>query len=529
MNSTVGDLSGNFDKVLTFLQKAEEVKADLAIFPEMILTGYPPYDLLDRQDFIEANLKYLNQLCKLKVKVPFLITYVDQDKSLNGKTLLNAVALLESGKIKFKYFKRVLPTYDVFDEARYFKAGEFLGVLNLQGKKLGLSICEDIWTDDPFDPLMDQVKEGVDFLINLSASPYNMGKFEQRVQILKSKVRKYQKALIYMNLVGANDELVFDGRSLVFDSRGQICHELKAFQEDFKLVDISSLKIEKKIKRKNSEDLLDALCLGLKDYMIKSGFSQVVIGLSGGMDSSLVAWIAREVLGPKNVLGVAMPSAYSSSHSLTDAKKLAENLGIEFRVHSIKELYEKFKDDLGLSAGKKLSLALQNLQARIRGNLLMTISNDEGRLLLTTGNKSELAVGYCTLYGDMAGGLAVISDLPKTLVYEVAKAANQRFKAIPKSVFSKAPSAELAPGQSDQDDLPPYDVLDAFLKHYIEEHKDPKAFSHPKLSSKKIKVLVNKIDANEYKRRQAAPGLRVSSKAFGIGRRYPIVNRYRGI
>ncbi len=535
INTTIGDFEGNTRLILEYVRRAGKQCAELAVFPELTLTGYPPMDLLERPDFVEANLKALNSLTAQIGKTACVVGFVDYRKVGSGKRLANAAALIHQGKILGVKHKMLLPTYDVFDEGRYFEPGGAAPVFILKGKKIGISICEDIWNDREYwgrspyhlDPVLEQAKAGAQILVNISASPYSMGRAKVRRDVLKRQILKYQAPLVYVNSIGGNDELVFDGASMVLNASGQIVSRLKAFEEDLKVVDMRRLTPISIPNLKEEELALDALILGVKDYLRKCGFSKVVLGLSGGIDSSLTAWIACAALGRKNVLGISMPSKFSSRGSLKDAKELVKALGIEHRVYPIAELYELFKRTLDYREGKKVDLSLQNLQARIRGTLLMAVSNREARLLLSTGNKSEVSLGYTTLYGDMAGGLAVLSDVPKTLVYRLSAIANRRKPAIPRSVFSKPPSAELAPHQKDQDDLPPYEILDAILERYIERRMDPQEIVKDGFSKKIVLDVLRRLDANEYKRQQSPPGIRITSKAFGYGRRVPITNHYR--
>lgn len=535
INTTVGDFEGNLRIILEYVRRAGQRNADLVVFPEMALTGYPPKDLLDRPDFIEANLRCLKDLTR-KISYPgAVVGFVDRREAPFGKPLANAAALIQNRMIAGIKHKHLLPTYDVFDEGRYFEPGTLSPIFVYRNEKIGLSICEDIWTDTSYwgqrlyrvDPIQEQAEEGADLLINISASPFSRGRVPVRTRILGKQAKKYGMPVVYVNLVGGNDDLVFDGCSLVFDSKGRVVKKLASFQEDLSVIDTRRLRPIEVPKELEDERVLDALILGLRDYMAKCGFRRAVIGLSGGIDSALTAWIASQAIGSKNVLGVSMPSPFSSPGSVQDARSLAKNLKIEFRILKIAELYEEFKKTLGFTKDKKVDVTLQNIQARIRGNLLMALSNREGRLLLSTGNKSEMSVGYCTLYGDMAGGFSVLVDVPKTLVYRLAKIANRRKKAIPLSSIRKPPSAELAPGQRDQDDLPPYEILDDILEAYVEEQLSPSEIVARGHSKPVVSRVLQMLDNNEYKRMQAPPGIRITTKAFGYGRRVPISSRYR--
>lgn len=535
INTTIGDFAGNLRRILEEYRRARQRNADLVVFPELALTGYPPKDLLDRPDFIDANLKALGRL-KRQIRGPACVVgFVERRAESSGRPLSNAAALIADGKIAGIKRKRLLPTYDVFDEGRYFEPGKESPVFSVAGEKIGLSICEDIWTDPkywgrdyyPVDPVARQAAAGARILINISASPFAMGRRQVREDILAPQARRYGCPVVYLNLVGGNDDLLFDGSSLVFDRKGRVVQRLGSFVEETRVVDLDKLRPLKDHRIKEESLVLDGLVMGLRDYLKKCGFNKAVLGLSGGIDSSLTAWIACRALGADKVLGVAMPSPYSSPGSLRDARRLARSLKMDFRVLPIGNLYREFRETLGWRGGKRVDVALQNIQARIRGNLLMALSNREGRILLSTGNKSEMSVGYCTLYGDMAGGFSVLMDVPKTLVYRLARLANRQKKAIPESVFRKAPSAELAPDQLDQDDLPPYEVLDPILRAYIEGQKSPKEIVAAGFKKSVVEDVLRRLDQNEYKRRQAPPGIRITSKAFGYGRRVPISSHYR--
>lgn len=539
INTTIGDFEGNFQRIIHVYEKAKKQKADLVIFPEMTLTGYPPKDLLNRPDFVDFSLKIFKRLVKYVTHPGCIIGFIDRRLEATGKRLYNAGALLHQKKIIGVKHKQLLPTYDVFDEGRYFAQGQSSPVFEFMEKKIGLSICEDIWTDPHYlgeglydtEPVKEQVAAGAELLINISASPFAMKKTQNKIRELSKQVKSYGCPLIYLNLVGANDDLVFDGRSLLFNQKGILLDQLKAFEEDFKIVSFNSLTQTKKSAaksfRENEEkNALEALVLGLKDYTRKCGFTQAVLGLSGGIDSALTAWLAVQALGKENVLGVSMPSPFSSPSSYQDAQDLALALEIEFRVLPIHDLFRSYLETLGYSDCSNIDVTLQNIQARIRGNLLMAYSNAESRILLSTGNKSELSLGYCTLYGDMAGGFAVLADVPKTLVYRLANLANKLKRAIPLSSIKKAPSAELAPNQFDQDELPPYEVLDPILAHYIEENLTPEQIVAKGYDKKLVSFILKKLDNNEFKRSQLPPGIRISSRAFGHGRRIPLSSHF---
>ena len=538
INTTVADFSGNCKKILDGLKAARQSGADLVLFPELATTGYPPRDLLDKPHFVAKNLEVVSSVAAATKNGPAAIFgFVARNKSATGRPLFNGAAVACDGKIVFEQYKRLLPVYDVFEEERHFESAATQKIWEWKGIRWGISICEDIWGSHDFDgrrlysedPIQALKEQGAQAIINISASPFSLGQAETRKKLLEGTAKKFQLPIFYCNLVGGNDELIFDGRSLVVDQTGATVCEAASFQEDFLLCDwnlkLPPLKRGEKICSP-VEEVYEALLLGLKDYLRKCGFQKVVIGLSGGVDSALVAVLAAKALGPENVLGVLMPSRYSSQGSLEDALALAKNLKISTRTISVDTIYASYLNLLQMNVEKEIPLAAENIQARIRGNLLMAISNQEGALVLSTGNKSEISVGYCTLYGDMAGGLAVISDLPKTMVYALTRWLNEKEKLIPESILTKAPSAELKPNQKDQDTLPAYEVLDGILKAYIEEHKDAEAMIKIGFDPKTVREVIARIDRNEYKRRQMPPGLKVTSKAFGMGRRFPIARKF---
>jgi NAD+ synthase (glutamine-hydrolysing) len=536
INTTIGDFEGTVRRVAKFVASAKKKGADLIAFPEMTLTGYPPRDLVEVPSFVEKNLRALEEVAKLSQGIAIIIGYVGRNENGGGKSLLNAAALCRDGKVVASYVKNLLPTYDVFDEGRYFEPGKAIGLWDFESfsKKIGISICEDIWNDKlfwekrlyPHDPIEEQVNLGADFLLNISSSPFSLGKDCLRRDMLQAVALRHGVPLFYVNLVGGNDELVFDGRSLTVNERGEVIAEGEPYEEDLVVVDLEEMSATgENPPMEEVESIYRTLVLGLRDYVRKCGFKKVVLGLSGGIDSSLVAAIAAEALGPENVIGVRMPSPYSSKGSLTDSALLAKNLGIKMETYPIKGIFHSYRRLLKRKGGREPDLAEENVQARIRGNLLMALSNRYGYLVLSTGNKSELAVGYCTLYGDMSGGLSIISDLPKTMVYEVARFVQKRKSVIPEAVFSKPPSAELRPNQTDQDSLPPYEILDPILKAYIEEHRSEEEIIQMGFPPQTVKQVVRNVNRNEYKRRQAAPGIKITSKAFGIGRRFPIARK----
>ena len=534
INTTIGDFEGNAAKIISYIGRAEKEGVDLVVFPEMSVTSYPPKDLLEKAHFIKKNLAAIEAIARKCTNIAAIVGFVSVNEQATGKGIFNSAAFLANGKIEFVQNKTLLPTYDVFDEARYFEPAMKHGVHPFKGCKIGITICEDIWSIIPisgrklynYDPVDTLVKDGADILINISASPFHVGKAKIRQALLMQNAAKHRRPIIYANMIGGNDELIFDGHSVVVNANGEVIHEGKCFQEDFFVIDTGSLAKEyAPVERSGIEDVHDGLILGLSDYIKKCGFKKAVIGLSGGIDSCIVAALAVEAFGKKNVLGIGMPSPYSSKESITDAEELAKNLGIQFKVVPITKIYSAYLETLGVKKGQ-VTLTEENVQARIRGNILMAESNKTGALVLSTGNKSELAVGYCTLYGDMAGGLSVISDVPKTLVYQLANYINRSGEVIPKNCITKPPSAELRPDQKDTDSLPAYEVLDEILRLYIEEQESAPAIIDRGFKKKVVADVVARVDRNEYKRRQAAPGLKVTSKAFAAGRIYPIAWKY---
>jgi NAD+ synthase/NAD+ synthase (glutamine-hydrolysing) len=540
INSTVGGLSGNAHRMLLFARRAAEAGARIVVFPELSLTGYPPRDLLEKETFLDQTEQHLQQLAgdTAGLNLTLICGTVTRAEAKTGNRLFNSAAVLREGRVAFRQNKMLLPSYDVFDETRYFQPADRQQPLTLDSRKIALTICEDAWNDKQFwerrlysrDPVEELAQDGAQFLITINASPYHMGKRAQRREIFIATAHHFKMPIVYVNQVGGNDQLVFDGSSFAMDARGRVIASAASFEEDLVLVDTETLAGDQHENLPDEcEAAYQALVLGTRDYIHKCGFSRVLIGLSGGIDSSLTAAIAVDAVGKENVVGVGMPGPYSSEHSVIDARDMAHHLGIRFEMVSISEEYQDFLKALDpLFNGAPRDVTEENLQSRLRGVTLMALSNKWGALVLTTGNKSELAVGYCTLYGDMCGGLAVISDVPKTLVYELSRVANHRHNnAIPESVFTKPPSAELKADQKDTDSLPAYDVLDAILRGYVEQMKSPRLIAEElSLSLALVRDIVNKVDRNEYKRQQAAPGLKVTTKAFGIGRRFPIAQRF---
>jgi NAD+ synthase/NAD+ synthase (glutamine-hydrolysing) len=534
-NPTIGDFEGNSARIVDLAREAKSRGAELAVFSELCLCGYPPQDLVERPSFAERNQTELERLAAV-IPLTSVVGYVGKAMDDTGKPVANSAALIAKGRILFEQRKMLLPTYDVFDETRYFQPAHTQHVFPLSQETLGITICEDCWNDRNFwpqrlykkDPVAELMEKGSTVLLNLSSSPYTLDKRELRHDMLRAIALEHRRPVVYVNQVGGNDSLIFDGSSIAFMPDGRIAALAKAFEEDLVVVDTATgVGDVRKQPATEIEAVHRALVLGTRDYVRKCGFRKAVVGLSGGIDSALVATIASQALGPANVLGVGMPGPYSSEGSLRDARQVAKNLGIEFLVLPIGNTFDCYRQTLAATfAGSPEDVTEENLQARIRGNLLMALSNKLGSLVLSTGNKSEVAVGYCTLYGDMAGGLAVISDVPKTMVYELAKFANRERKVIPPETLAKAPSAELRPNQTDQDTLPPYDVLDRILKAYVEDLLTPDAIADQfGFSLELVRSVVRRVDQNEYKRKQAPPGLKVTSKAFSVGRRFPLAQK----
>jgi len=536
INPTIGDFAGNEAKILEAARRGEAEELDLVVFPELAIPGYPPRDLLLKSDFIAKNLAVLQRLAAASGKTALMVGYAGENKSSTGRPCTNEAALLQGGKITATRQKSLLPTYDVFDEDRYFQPGKDNLPATVNGHSCGLSICEDIWNDEDFwphrlygfNPIAGLVSAGAEVILNISASPWNVGKEKLRHDMLASLARKSRRPVLLCNMAGGNDELIFDGTSMAFNAEGGLIARAKSFEEDFVVVDTSNSPVLKPPLAPEEENIYKALVLGLRDYLRKCGFKSAVLGLSGGIDSALVACLAVEALGAKNVRGVSLPSRYSSPGSLEDARLLAARLGIAYDVIPIEPPFASVRQQLEpVFRGLAEDTTEENIQARLRGVILMALSNKFGSLVLTTGNKSELAVGYCTLYGDMCGGLAVISDVPKTMVYRLARWINRDRELIPASSLTKPPSAELRPNQTDQDTLPPYDILDAILEQSVVEARSLPDIVALGFNEADVRRVVRLIEQNEYKRRQAAPGLKVTSKAFGVGRRIPIAQLYR--
>jgi len=537
LNSTVGDFAANRQKLLAGYEKACARGAGFVLAPELFLCGYPPRDLLLRADFVDANLTALAETAKSIGKIPLCVGYVDQNPDRPGRALRNSAAVLQNGKIVWRTHKSLLPTYDVFDEDRYFEPAKSVAPFEFNGRKLGITICEDIWNDQDFwperlyrrDPVKELVAQGAEAILNVSASPWHDGKERVRLEMFQRVARDEGVPLAYANLIGANDELIFDGHSVVVNKRGETVALGKGFAEDLLVVDwdINS-PAQKTGWPAREQQLFDGLSLGIRDYISKCGFKTAIVGLSGGIDSALVAVLAANALGPDKVMGISLPARYSSQGSLSDAEMLAKNLGIRYEVLPIEPVFQSVEKQLArVFAGTRPSEAEENIQSRLRGVTLMALSNKFGALVLTTGNKSEMAVGYCTLYGDMCGALAPLADVFKMDVYRISRWVNRDREIIPAASLTKPPSAELRPDQKDQDSLPPYDVLDRILDAYVVQNLSKPEIITRGFDAAVVNDVINKVTFSEYKRRQAAPGLKVSPRAFGIGRRIPIAQRFR--
>jgi NAD+ synthetase len=556
LNSTIGDFAANREKLLAGYGKAVALGAEFILAPELFLCGYPPRDLLLRDDFIEANLSALDEAARSVGAIPLCVGFVDRNSEKPGRALRNSAAVLHNGKIIWRTHKSLLPTYDVFDEDRYFEPAKKIEPFVFNGRKIGVTICEDIWNDEDFwperlyrrDPVKELISQGAEMILNISASPWHDGKERTRLEMLRRVARDEKIPLVQVNLVGANDELIFDGHSVAIDSRGEVVAMGKGFAENVFVADLeiggasvpaSRLHLDSRQIRlagtlapphfpAREAQVFSALSLGIRDYVRKCGFKSVIVGLSGGIDSALVAVLAADALGAENVLGVAMPARYSSEGSLSDAAALAKNLGIRCEVLPIEPVFNSVEKQLEkVFAGTKPNEAEENIQSRLRGVTLMALSNKFGALVLTTGNKSEMAVGYCTLYGDMDGALAPLADVLKTDIYKIARWINREKIVIPQNSISKPPSAELRPDQTDQDSLPPYETLDAILDLYVVKNLGKEEIVARGFDTAVVSDVLNKINFSEYKRRQAAPGLKISSRAFGMGRRIPIAQKFR--
>ncbi len=536
INPTVGDFSGNAAKIVDFSRRAQAAGAGLILFPELSVCGYPPRDLVERPSFVARNRETVDHIAAETKGIAVICGLVTPAHSDTGKSVMNSAALLIDGKVAFIQSKMLLPTYDVFDEMRNFAPAKSQELFSFCGNRMALTICEDAWNDKRFwrkplytvDPVDSLVKAGGNFVLNISASPFWIGKREFRREMLASIARQHKVPVVLVNQVGGNDSLVFDGSSVVLNREGEVIAQGRSFEEDLIYFDSQTLAGEMHEQIAGEEaSVYSALVLGTRDYMQKCGFRKAIIGLSGGIDSALTAVVAADAVGPENVIGVGMPGPYSSQGSIDDARSLAKNLGIRFELLSINPAYEAYRETLrDVFAGQKEDVTEENIQSRARGTMLMALSNKFGAIVLSTGNKSELGVGYCTLYGDMVGGLAVISDVPKTLVYRLSQYVNSRRAVIPQATLEKPPSAELRPDQKDSDSLPPYEILDAVLEDYVEDSHPAEQIAQDRgFDIEVVRRVIRLVDRAEYKRQQAAPGLKISPKAFGVGRRFPIAAR----
>ncbi|MFH1215631.1 MAG: NAD+ synthase [Pseudomonadota bacterium] len=536
-NPVIGDFEANTARIIRYIEQAASSGCDLAVLPELAVSGYPPQDLLEHEAFLARQDLALAHLISETSGIGVICGAITRHTGATGKLLHNSALLFEDSRILFSTHKRLLPTYDVFDESRYFEPGQTSIPFSYKGVRLGLTICEDIFNDEdsfphplyPANPVADLKKAGMDLLINIAASPFTIGKQQLRMFIFSQLCRKHRTPLIYVNQVGGQDSVLFDGASLVLDENGLLCRQAQSFREEMLIIDTELIKGETTPASPDETGIVYlALAMGCRDYVRKCGFSQVLLGLSGGIDSALTCAIACEALGRENVMGVALPSPYTSEASIEDARQLALHLGIRFEIIPISDSFDSLRNTLSpLFAERDEDVTEQNIQARIRGTLLMAIANKFSALLLSTGNKSEMAVGYCTLYGDMAGALSLLSDVPKQLVYELSRFVNREREIIPQRTITRAPSAELALNQKDQDDLPPYEVLDPILKAYLEDHLSIGEIVALGFEHSVVEDTVRRIKRNEYKRHQAAMGLKITSKAFGFGRRYPVAQNFK--
>ncbi|MBI2677474.1 MAG: NAD+ synthase [Candidatus Koribacter versatilis] len=536
INTTVGDFSGNAQKIILYAHRAADAGAGLILFPELSICGYPPRDLLEKPAFLRKNQESAEAIAAATRGIAVICGAVTPAAQETGKRVANSALLMRDGKIEFVQSKMLLPTYDVFDELRHFAPAEKQELVPFCGKQMALTICEDAWNDKHFwphrlyrvDPVEQLMKAGGNFVLNISASPWHLGKRETRCRMLTTIATEYRVPVVLVNQVGGNDSLIFDGSSLVVAPDGRVVARAKSFEEDLVYFDPDQLSGDMNAQTAGREaSAYAALVLGTRDYVRKCGFQKVLVGLSGGIDSALVACIAADALGPENVMGVGMPTRFSSAGSIEDARLLAQNLGISFETVPIQAVFDTYLKALQPAfRGCKEDATEENIQSRVRGSVLMALSNKRGALVLSTGNKSELGVGYCTLYGDMVGGLAVISDVPKTMVYALSHWVNRERERIPQATISKPPSAELRPGQKDTDVLPPYEVLDAILEDYVEDYKTAEEIAGGRgFELSLVKSIIRMIERSEYKRQQAAPGLKITEKAFGMGRRFPIAQK----
>jgi NAD+ synthetase len=537
LNPTIGDFEGNSRKIIEACQVSEKAGADLVVFSELVLTGYPPRDLLYKPDLICEGQKSLESLVARIQGPAVLMGHVGKRKNGAGKGLTNSAVLFQNGQVLTQADKVLLPDYDVYDETRYFQAANHPVIYKWSGVNLGITICEDIWNFPDFydqdiyqsNPVEELAQAGADIILNVSASPYRVGRWQTRRELGQYIVDRFKLPFMLVNQVGGNDDLLFDGHSFALSASGEIIAQAKGFEEDLIVVDLEQGKGDVRPTPECDEDeMFRGLVMGVRDYLNKCGYSKAVVGLSGGIDSAVVAAIAVEALGAEQVMGISMPSQYTADQSISDAERLANNLGVSFSVVPIQELFEEYKKSLSpLYPGMAEDVTEENIQARIRGNILMAASNKLGSMVLSTGNKSEMSVGYCTLYGDMAGGLSVISDVPKMKVYALAHWINRDKEIIPQAIIERPPTAELKPNQTDQDSLPPYEVLDSILEGYVEKHWSVERLIEAGYEVEVVRQVARQVDSNEYKRNQAAPGLKVTAKAFGSGRRNPIAQKFR--
>jgi NAD+ synthase (glutamine-hydrolysing) len=537
INTTVGDFSGNAAKIIDYSRRAREIGAGLIVFSELAICGYPPRDLVEKPAFVQRNREIAERIAREASGIAVICGLVTQAHAESGKSVMNSAALLRDGKVAFVQSKRLLPTYDVFDESRNFAPAQRQELFSFCGRKMALTICEDAWNDKHFwnrrmygvDPVEDLMHAGGNFLLNISASPFFVGKRQLRRDMLATLARNYNVPVVMVNQIGGNDSLIFDGSSMVLAPDGRVIAQARSFEEDLVFFDPEAMQGDMHEQIEGVEvSAYEALVLGTRDYVHKCGFRRVIVGLSGGIDSALTATIAADALGPENVIGVSMPGPYSSRGSIDDARDLAANLGTRFELIRITETFDVFRKALKpIFAGREEDVTEENLQSRIRGTTLMALSNKLGALVLSTGNKSELGVGYCTLYGDMVGGLGVISDVPKTMIYRLSHYVNSRRPVIPKSTLEKPPSAELRPEQKDTDALPSYEILDTILEDYVEDYKTAEQIAEERgYDIALVRSIIRMVERAEYKRQQAAPGLKISEKAFGVGRRFPIAARH---
>jgi NAD+ synthase (glutamine-hydrolysing) len=536
INPTIGDFTGNSKKIIESARQALARGAEMVLFPELAVCGYPPRDLLEKPAFVERNQQVIDEIAQAVPGITVVCGFVSPARVETGKSVMNSAAVLRDGAVQFVQSKMLLPTYDVFDELRYFDPAKSQKLFPAGGSQFAVTICEDAWNDKHFwhrrlysvDPVDELLHAGGNLVINISASPFHLGKRELRRQMLETIARDNQVPVLFVNQVGGNDSLIFDGSSMVIAPDGRIVTQAKSFEEDLVIFDSDTMQGDMHEQTAvGVPSAYAALVLGTRDYVRKCGFSRVIIGLSGGMDSALTAAIAVDALGKENVTGMAMPSQYSTEHSIKDARELACKLGIRFEIIPIGTIFDEYRKTLSpLFSRLPEGIAEENLQSRIRGNLLMAFSNKFGELVLTTGNKSEVAVGYCTLYGDMVGGLGVISDVPKTMVYDLGRYVNSMNPVIPQSTIDKPPSAELRPDQKDSDSLPPYEILDKIMEDYVEHYRTAEQIAAGRgYDEQVVRDVIRMIERSEYKRQQAAPGLKITPKAFGVGRRFPIAQK----